>query len=81
MSPRAQLFNGSAVLGGYRNVRKMGHGVETGNWDMPLKVVNWILLSSLLSFYNEVSSLHPRHPKCLDSLLKYMGSSNHGLIP
>lgn len=39
MSPEAQLFNSSAVLEGYRNVRRMGHGVETGNWDMPLKVV------------------------------------------
>lgn len=81
MSPEAQLFNAGVALKGYRNVRRMGHAVETGNWDMPLKVVNWILLSPLLSLYHEVSSLHPRHPKCLDSLLKYMGSSNHGLIP
>lgn len=31
MSPEAQLFKGSVVLEGYRNVGRMGHGGETGN--------------------------------------------------
>lgn len=39
MSPEAQMLISSVVLEGYRNVRRMGHGGETGKWDMPLKVI------------------------------------------